>query len=138
MSYDIKQVICIRKDLNMRKGKMCAQVAHASMKFLVDMLRSIDNYNSVEVDMATVHDFTSKEQEDWLFNGKFAKVVVSVDSEQELLYLIELAEKENIVVCPIVDSGLTEFHGNATLTCAAFGPDKKEKLDKITGHLKLL
>ena len=28
----VKQVIIIRKDLKMRKGKMCAQAAHAAMK----------------------------------------------------------------------------------------------------------
>ena len=31
-----KQVIVIRKDLNMRKGKMIAQGAHASMKVILD------------------------------------------------------------------------------------------------------
>ena len=27
----IKQVLVVRKDLNMRKGKLCAQAAHASL-----------------------------------------------------------------------------------------------------------
>ena len=38
MSYDIKQVIVVRKDLNMRKGKIATQVAHASMKVLLDVM----------------------------------------------------------------------------------------------------
>ena len=53
----IKQVIVVRKDLNMRKGKMCAQVAHASLKIFLDRIGYIkprfpeikhdpaDNYN---------------------------------------------------------------------------------------------
>ena len=34
----IKQVIIVRKDLNMRKGKIAAQVAHAAMKVILDKM----------------------------------------------------------------------------------------------------
>jgi len=132
MSYNIKQVIVVRKDLNMRKGKMCAQVAHASMKFLVDKLKEIEDEDQA------VQRFLSEEQNEWLFNGQFAKVVVSVDSEKELLDLIPTAIALNIFFKPIIDSGYTEFNGVSTLTCIAFGPDTKEKLDQLTGSLKLL
>ena len=41
----MKQIIIVRKDLNMSKGKMAAQVAHASMAFLTNQIRK----NSKEV-----------------------------------------------------------------------------------------
>ena len=36
-----------------------------------------------------------------------------------------------------VDAGRTEFHGVPTATCCAIGPDWPERIDPITGHLKL-
>ena len=126
---DVKQVIVVRKDLNMRKGKMCAQVAHASMKFL------IDNNETERGDEVIVK--LSPAEAMWL-TGSFTKVVVSVDSEDALNDLILKAELMDITVHPIVDNGRTEFNGVPTLTCAAFGPCAASELDEITGNLKLL
>ena len=123
----IKQIIVVRNDLNMRKGKMIAQGAHASMKWFLDQNKHSSN---IEVELTAV-------QRAWIF-GQFTKVVVRCDSEQELLDLIQKAKDYEITVSPIIDCGLTEFNGVDTLTCAAFGPDFSENLDKITGHLKLL
>jgi len=125
----VKQVIVIRKDLLMRKGKMCAQASHASMKFLSDRNTSNDP-SRMEINL------TAAEQR-WFKEG-FAKITVSVNSEKELGELMNKARKAGIQVCHIIDSGKTEFHGVATLTCAAFGPDEAEKLDPITGELPLL
>jgi PTH2 family peptidyl-tRNA hydrolase len=127
---EIKQVIVVRKDLNMRKGKISAQVAHAAMKFLID---ANESQRGDELHVAL-----SPEEAEWLFSGAFTKVVVSCDSEDELNDLILKAQLADIEVQPIVDSGRTEFHGVPTLTCAAFGPCNAEELDKITGNLKLL
>lgn len=124
---EAKQVIVVRKDLNMRKGKIAAQVAHASMKFLVDGYEKGERLNT----------FLTFQQQRWL-QGAFAKVVVYVESEQELLDLIDAAQRAAIDVRSIVDVGRTEFHGVPTLTCAAFGPDESYRLDNITAHLKLL
>ena len=122
---NIRQILVIRKDLNMRKGKMIAQGAHASMMFLTKRLRA----SSVVTLLP--------EEEEWI-NGSFTKVCVSVNSESELRELISKAQFSNVLVNEVIDSGKTEFNGVPTLTCAAFGPDKKEKLDPITGHLPLL
>jgi PTH2 family peptidyl-tRNA hydrolase len=127
--FDIKQVIVVRKDLNMRKGKIAAQVAHASMKFLVDNNES-DRNDELFVKL-------SNEESVWV-NDNFKKVVVSVDSEDELENLILRGKVLDIEVHPIIDSGLTEFGGQKTLTCAAFGPASSKILDTITGHLKLM
>jgi len=125
---ETKQVIVVRKDLNMRKGKIAAQVAHAAMKFMCD---------DFDPSAAAMRRKLSKPEKAWL-NGAFAKVVVYVESEQELLDLRDRAQERDIIVKLIVDAGRTEFHGVPTLTCAAFGPDEVDKLDAITGHLKLL
>lgn len=126
---DVKQVIVVRKDLNMRKGKIAAQVAHASMKFLVDN-------NEAERGDEVIIKLTPEEAM-WL-TGSFAKVVVGVESEDQLRDLIFQAELADIEVHPIIDSGRTEFHGVPTLTCAAFGPCTAAELDRITGNLKLI
>lgn len=126
-NYKIKQVIIVRKDLNMRKGKMCAQVAHASMKFLTK------NYKTGELLISEIDEMA----QEWL-KGSFAKIVVGVNSEEELKEVFNRALKEGIRAEEIIDSGFTEFNGVPTLTCICLGPDYVEKLDKITGHLKLL
>lgn len=129
MSNDVKQVIVVRKDLNMRKGKIAAQVAHAAMKFLVD------NNEAERGDEVIIK--LKPEEAMWL-TGSFAKIVVGVDSEEQLQNLIFQAELADIEVHPIVDEGRTEFNGVPTLTCAAFGPCTAAELDKITGNLKLI
>lgn len=127
---DTKQVIVVRKDLNMRKGKMAAQASHASMAFLTRKLLPNARQGTYEI-------FLEQVEERWL-ESSFAKVVVSVNSEEELRTLVKRAREAGIVVHEIVDSGRTEFHGVPTLTCAAFGPDLIERLDPITGHLPLI
>ena len=119
----------------MRLGKTAAQVAHASMSFLTrklspDWRQNWRTASSYKVCLSLV-------EEEWL-SDSFTKVVVSVNSEEDLRSLIEQAEEAGIVVHEVIDSGRTEFHGVPTLTCAAFGPDDVEKLDPITGHLPLL
>jgi PTH2 family peptidyl-tRNA hydrolase len=131
---DTKQVIVLRTDLNMRKGKMAAQAAHASMKVFFDratLMRHADE----KVPYLMVKMWN--EARDW-FLGAFAKVVVGIDSEEGLLELQKQADTAGIPSAIIVDSGRTEFHGVSTRTALAIGPDEAAKIDKITGSLKLL
>lgn len=125
----IKQVIVMRKDLKMQRGKEIAQGSHASMAFLVDRLDII----SVE----TGHVMLTKVQEEWVYNGRFTKVCVQVQSEAELDAVYEKAKAAGLEVHIITDSGATVFHGVPTKTCLAIGPDRDFEIDKITGHLKL-
>lgn len=131
-----KQVIVMRKDLNMRKGKMVAQGSHASLAVILDMMdKKYDNdWFSTTYSMEL---FDGSPAHKWL-EEKFTKICVSVDSEAELLGIYEKARIENIPCALITDSGATEFNGVPTNTCCALGPDLSEKIDKITGHLKLL
>ena len=132
-----KQVIVIRKDLKMRKGKMCAQAAHASMKVILDeMYRSPFGHEEAytQFHMTILNEAPLYE---WL-QGLFTKIVVGCDSEEELLVLNSSAEIYKVRHALIQDSGKTEFNGVPTYTALAIGPDYPEKIDKITGHLKLL
>jgi len=124
-----KQVIVMRKDLGMRKGKMIAQGAHASLKVLTDRRR--------EVDDETFAIALTPAMAAWL-TGRFTKVCVSVDSEAALDAVVERARAASVPVALIVDAGKTEFHGVPTKTCCAVGPAWTEEVDAITGALPLL
>lgn len=138
-----KQVIILRKDLNMRKGKMVAQGAHASMKVILDLMRSEmmmtspSDYYADKIEVRTLALPNDSPLKDWL-NGIFTKVCVSVDSEEELNGIYETAKSMNIPCSMIVDSGLTEFNGVPTKTAVAIGPYWEDKINEVTGHLKLL
>ena len=123
-----KQVIVLRKDLNMRKGKMVAQGAHASMGAILGLTRREGNSLVVPLDPRI---------EPWL-TGRFKKICVSVNSEQELLDLYEKVKSAGLVCSLIQDSGLTEFGGVPTYTAIAVGPDTEEKVNAFTGGLPLL
>ena len=137
MHSEPKQIIVIRKDLNMRKGKMAVQAAHASMKVIIDLMEGTDDpmFPLVWYHLGVERD---KALHQWLFTGRFKKVCVSVDSEQELMDIFNQAQQAKILCTLVVDSGLTEFNGVQTKTCIAVGPAYPEQLDPITGHLKLL
>lgn len=125
----VKQVIVMRKDLNMRKGKMIAQGAHASMRVVLDAGRATD--------AATYQITMSEPMAQWM-TGRFAKVCVGVTSETELDDIIARARAAGLPCSLIVDAGKTEFHGVPTKTCGAIGPAYTDDIDAITGHLTLL
>lgn len=132
----VKQVIVMRKDLHMRKGKMIAQGAHAS----VDSLLSFFSYRSQSgvITRSVTYDQESPLNE-WL-NGMYAKICLYVESEEELVALYDRIRTENprIPVSMIVDAGLTEFHGEETKTCIGIGPWWSDEIDVFTGQLNLL
>ena len=102
----IKQVIIIRKDLNMRKGKMIAQGAHAAMKVFFDRMHFYKKGGDNTTDFWEC-DFTEDMME-WM-NGAFTKVAVGVDSLEDLMYIKGRADEAGIPNSLIKDSGLTEF-----------------------------
>jgi peptidyl-tRNA hydrolase, PTH2 family len=123
-----KQVIILRKDLNMRKGKMVAQGAHASLGAMLSVGVYTENTLTLPLDARL---------KPWL-TGIFKKVCVSVSSEKELLGLHEVAQKAGLLCALIQDAGLTEFGGVPTYTALAIGPDLEEKVNELTGTLPLL
>jgi PTH2 family peptidyl-tRNA hydrolase len=157
MSYTVKQVIVVRDDLKMRKGKFAAQVAHASMKVFLDMKMRLpnalnDGTKVVQVSWGSTPSASSSDvkvcfdvlarlllavsmTEDmatWV-HGTFAKIVLLVNSEEELLRTLELAQEAGLPCAMVTDLGFTEFHGEPTHTAVAIGPAKSEEIDKITG-----
>jgi PTH2 family peptidyl-tRNA hydrolase len=145
---EAKQVIVMRKDLKMRKGKMVAQGAHASMAALLKEMVVDDRINHDPSKMWVLHASTIRDPLYFWLEGKFTKVTVGVMSEDELFdiykkaLMVEGSFSNTIrmkMPCAIIqDSGKTEFHGVPTYTCAAIGPWWVDEVDEITGHLKLL
>lgn len=133
MDERIKQYIILRKDLNMRKGKIAAQAAHASLAVFLNMMKE----NVVKSPEST--NFTLKVTDsfmlDWLEN-RFTKIGLSVDSEQELLDLYQRAKELNLPCSLIQDAGFTEF-SEPTYTAVAIGPADPELIKPLTQLLKL-
>jgi PTH2 family peptidyl-tRNA hydrolase len=126
-----KQVIVIRRDLRMRRGKEIAQGAHASVAWLAErVLARLTPAGSVH------HLESSAAERAWL-TSSFRKVTVKVGSEQELLAVYEKALEAGLAAHLITDRGLTEFGGVPTRTCLAIGPDYDDLIDPVTGDLEL-
>ena len=123
-----KQTIALRKDLNMRKGKMIAQGAHASMRAILQLGRQDGDNFVIPLDERLAP---------WLL-GRFKKICVGVNSEAELLALHEKAKSLGLISALIRDAGLTEFGGVPTYTAVAVGPDREDRVDEVTGSLPLL
>jgi peptidyl-tRNA hydrolase, PTH2 family len=126
-----KQVIVIRRDLRMRRGKEIAQGAHASMAWLRQRIMP----HLTPAGVADQVKFSEAERA-WL-EGSLRKVTVKVGSEAELLAVYDTALEAGVVVHLITDRGLTEFGGTPTRTCLAVGPDYDDRIDPVTGDLEL-
>jgi PTH2 family peptidyl-tRNA hydrolase len=137
MSTGTKQVIVVRKDLNMRKGKMCAQASHASMAFLTHDLKPLWSSDTASWLFTSENLSSGQEIAHWLKNS-FKKIVVYVNSDEELLEMKGRALDHGLMVHLITDNGATEFHGVPTRTCLAIGPHWDEAFRGVTDHLPLL
>jgi len=130
----VKQVIVVRKDLGMRKGKIAAQVAHASLGIFFDRMDLIENRGR-EGDFYGI--ILDEDMAEWK-TGAFTKIVVGCADERELMEIAHQAFRAGLPFKLITDAGHTEFHGVPTKTCVAIGPANAESIDRITGHLGLL
>jgi len=118
-AFKFKQVIVIRADLGMSKGKAIAQACHVSVKAAI-MARFMN---------PDVYD-------GWDGEGH-AKIACKVNSLDELLALEKKSEDAGLPCAKIADFGLTELE-RGTVTALAIGPAPVEKVDAVTKHLKLL
>ena len=119
LDMDFKQVIIVRRDINMGTGKIAAQVAHAAVMGAEKVKASIRNW------------FSS-----WFAAGQ-AKVVLKVKNIEELMEVRKQAEELFLPVVQVQDSGLTQIP-SGTITCVGIGPAPSELIDKVTFGLKLL
>lgn len=118
-TFRYKQVILVRADLGMSPGKACAQVAHASLG------------SAEEARTKTPRSYRA-----WKREGQ-KKVVLRVEGEEDLLNYLSQAERAGLPCYLVRDAGLTELPPN-TATALAIGPALAEKIDAITGNLKLM
>jgi len=114
--FDVKQVILVRADLKMPKGKLAAQVAHASVDAVLSSKRKMVKL--------------------WKSLG-MKKICLKVADLNELDKYINKAQEIGLQTSRITDAGKTVFN-KPTVTCAAIGPENSEKVDKITKELKML
>ena len=117
--FKYKQVIAVRTDLGMSKGKIAVQVAHGSV-------------SSAERARITKPDIWKA----WFHEGQ-KKIAVKVASEEELFQLKQGAILEKIPHALIRDAGMTELPPG-TVTVIGIGPAQAAHIDKLTGNLKLL
>jgi PTH2 family peptidyl-tRNA hydrolase len=115
----MKQAIVVRSDLKMGKGKLAAQVAHASL-------------SAAEETMNRRSDWF----DEWKEGGQ-AKIILKVQTEEALHELYKKAKAAKLPAALIEDKGLTQLEPG-TVTCLGIGPGPEEELDRITGKLKLL
>lgn len=119
MDFSYKQVIVVRTDIKMSKGKMAAQAGHAAV---------------------SASEYARKNRPEWwtpwIREGQ-CKIAVKVKSEQELLELERKSRNVGLPATLIVDRGLTELPPE-TITCLGIGPAPSDKVDTITGKLSLL
>ena len=127
--YKPKQVILVRTDLNMPAGKIASQVAHASMKVFFDQAvidRPFGDDKPIMVTPMTEDMVTWKE-------GEFLKIVLAVNSEEQLLSLYAKAVHAGLPASLIQDNGHTVFKGVKTFTTVAIGPADPALIDELTG-----
>ena len=111
-----KQVILVRQDLKLPKGKLSAQVAHASVYALLKTPK--------------------KMIDEWRAQG-MGKIVLKVKDEAELREYRQLADQKGLVTALITDAGKTIL-APGTVTCLGIGPDDESIIDKVTGNLKMV
>lgn len=112
----MKQIIVINESLNLMRGKLAAQVAHASI--------------------ASFLSAGSEAQKEWLECG-MPKIVLSAASEADLLSYYKQALEVGLPVELIRDAGRTAVP-SGTLTCIGIGPAKGSQVDQVTGNLRLV
>ncbi len=115
---ELKQVIIVRSDLGLGKGKIAAQSSHASVE-------AMENARIKEPDWV----------EQWKEQGQ-KKVVLKISGKEELVNLFQQMKGE--LPCALIkDAGKTQTsHGE--ITCFACGPAPEAKINKHTKELKLL
>jgi peptidyl-tRNA hydrolase, PTH2 family len=128
---DVKQVIVIRRDLKMRRGKEIAQGAHASSAWMAsaitETLDSRTGTSTVHLDPVALA---------WITTS-FRKITLQVQTEEEITSLHEKALALGLRSHLITDSGRTEFGDVPTITALAIGPDLSTTIDEVTGHLTI-
>lgn len=113
---EYKQVILVRADLKLPKGKLAAQVGHACVETVLRSDKSI---------VKAWHDQGMR------------KIVLKVKDSKEMRKYMQLAKDADIVTALITDAGKTVV-AIGTETCCGIGPAEEDDIDAITSELKML
>ena len=141
-TYKSKQMIVMRRDLKMRKGKIAAQAGHACVEATLMALVRENRLDQVRVTESGNWVYLEDDGSEstpltrWFDKG-VAKVCVYGDGEEALLEVAQKGKELGFAVALVRDAGFTEFHGEPTYTCLAFEPLAPEQIDPITGDLPL-
>jgi PTH2 family peptidyl-tRNA hydrolase len=119
LEFKFKQVIIVRTDIKMSKGKLAVQASHASVSALEETRKSHRDW-----------------VRSWLYEGQ-KKVVAKVKDLETLKKLEDLADEVGIPNALIEDRGLTELPPG-TITALGIGPAPNEIVDRVTHDLPLL
>ena len=117
--FQFKQVIAVRRDLEMGKGKTAVQVAHAAVSAAEEARKRFTDW-----------------WETWMREGQ-CKVAVRVGSEEEIFQLERKSRELRLPLALIRDRGLTQIEPGTT-TCLGIGPAPSSVIDTLTGNLSLL
>jgi len=118
-TFRYKQVVVMRTDLKMSRGKIAAQAGHAAVSAAEEARKNFSDWWKA-----------------WIEEGQ-CKIAVRAKSEQELLKLQRKAKELKLPSALIIDRGLTELPPD-TITCLGIGPAPSGQIDEITGKLHLL
>lgn len=115
----IKQVVAMRTDLGMGKGKMAAQAGHACVIGSDRVRRTHPEWYGR-----------------WWDEGQ-KKIIVKVSGHDSLRQLKMDAINANLPYAEVSDAGHTQL-APGTTTCISIGPAPENLVDRITGDLPLL
>jgi len=116
--FKYKQVIVLRIDLKMSRGKIAAQAGHAAVSAAEEARKRCPGWWKA-----------------WMEEGQ-CKIAVKAESEEELLELERKVKELGLPSALVTDRGLTELPPG-TITCLGIGPAPSDRVDKITGELNL-
>lgn len=114
-----KQVLVVRSDLDMGKGKIAVQCSHGAVSAAEQARKSFLTW-----------------WRGWLEDGQ-TKVAVKVSGLEQILDLGRRSDREGLPYFVVRDMGLTQVEPG-TVTCIGIGPAPNEKIDALTGDLPLL
>ena len=112
-----KMVLMIRGDIKMSKGKVLAQISHAVVSATVKAYTSTNIFYKWQADGEKI-------------------VILKVPNLKTLLTIMNIATRKKVQNGFVIDAGLTELK-EGTITIGYVGPDYDNKIDKLTGQLKL-
>ena len=115
----VKLICIVNNGLRMKKGKIAAQVGHASVRAAI---------------ICQQEDPVAFEA--WMRSGQ-QKTVLKVTDADEIRDILNGAKRSGFPTCKIYDAGRTQIPAGS-LTVGTIGPSSVELVDEITGDLKLL